>query len=178
MRKIINVVIITLFVSLNVIGQEETPKAEVFGGYSYAGSGSNGWNASVAGNFNKWLSAVADFNGQYTDTSETGISEKIKSYSYLFGPQLSIRKNKRVTPFVRALFGGAHIKTKAVESGQTFEFSDSSFSMAFGGGLDVRVSKNVAIRAFQIDYVRTKFFGETQNKGRLAFGIVFRLGTK
>jgi hypothetical protein len=47
-----------------------------------------------------------------------------------------------------------------------------------GGGLDIKVSERVAIRAFQIDYLRARFFGQTENRGRLAFGLVFRFGKK
>lgn len=178
MKKIVIVLCLVMAASLSAAAQEETPKVEVFGGYSYAGSNTHGWDASIAGNVNKWFGLVGDFSGQYTNTKEVDFREKIRTHSFLFGPQLSVRKNKRVTPFVRALFGVAYIDTNATEEGQTFLFNDKSFSMALGGGLDVRVSRNVAVRAFQADYVRTKFFGQTQNKGRLSFGIVFRIGQR
>ena len=50
--------------------------------------------------------------------------------------------------------------------------------MALGGGLDVRLSDRFAIRVIQIDYVRTEFFNQTQNKGRIAVDIVMRFGRK
>lgn len=178
MKKIVIVLCLIVFASLSAAAQEETPKVEVFGGYSYAGSDTHGWNAAIEGNVNKWFGLVGDFSGQYTNTREVDFREKICTHSFLFGPQVSVRKNKRVTPFVRALFGVAYIDSNATEAGQTFLFNDKSFSLALGGGLDVRVNKSIAIRAFQADYVRTKFFGQTQNKGRLSFGIVFRFGRR
>lgn len=178
MKKIVIVLCLIVFASLSAAAQEETPKVEVFGGYSYAGSDTHGWNAAIEGNVNKWFGLVGDFSGQYTNTREVDFREKIRTHSFLFGPQVSVRKNKRVTPFVRALFGVAYIDSNATEAGQTFLFNDKSFSLALGGGLDVRVNKSIAIRAFQADYVRTKFFGQTQNKGRLSFGIVFRFGRR
>ncbi|MDQ3798205.1 MAG: porin family protein [Acidobacteriota bacterium] len=181
LKAILFAVCLTLLICLPAFGQTnetEVPRAELFGGYSYAGSDTHGWNGSVAVNANKWFGIVGDFSGQYTNTREANFREKIRTHSALVGPQFSIRKNKRVTPFARALFGMAFIDTNATEAGQTFLFNDKSFSMAFGGGLDVRVNKNVAIRAFQADYVRTKFFGETQNKGRISFGVVIRFGEK
>jgi len=37
----------------------QTPKAEIFGGYSWARQGdvniSKGWNGSIVGNFNRWF---------------------------------------------------------------------------------------------------------------------------
>lgn len=157
---------------------QETPKAEVFGGYAYAGEGTHGWNTSVAGNVNRWLGVVADFSGQYTSLDEVDVREKIRTHSALFGPQVSLRRHKRVTPFARALFGASHVSTDATEFGQSFAFSDTTFALALGGGLDVRVNDRLAVRAFQADYVRTRFFGGTQNKGRLSFGLVFRFGRK
>jgi opacity protein-like surface antigen len=157
---------------------QEVPKAEVFGGYSYAGEGTHGWNASAARNLNGWLGLAADAGGQYTRLEEPGFRERIKTHSFLFGPQLSVRRHKRLTPFVRTLFGASHVSTEAVEAGQRFSFSDTSFAAALGGGLDIKLSERLALRAFQADYVHTRFFGETQHKGRLSFGLVLRLGKK
>lgn len=155
-----------------------TPKAEVFGGYSYGGSGTHGWNASVAGNVNSWFGLVADFNGFRTRIEEQDSFEKIRSYSYLFGPQVSLRRGRAVRPFVHALFGGARTRNTVTEAGQTFVFMDTTFALALGGGLDVRLSDRVAVRVIQADYLRTGFFGETQNKGRICAGLVIRFGKK
>jgi opacity protein-like surface antigen len=70
------------------------------------------------------------------------------------------------------------LRTETNEFGPLISFSDSSFGMALGGGLDVKLSEHVAIRAIQLDYLRTGFFNETQNKGRLSVGVVFRFGRK
>lgn len=167
-----------LVTSLAAMAQDKTevPRVELFGGYAN-GLSSHGWNASAAFNVNKWFGVVADFGGQYVNTREVDFQEKIKSHTFLIGPQISFRV-KRVTPFVRVMAGGASVNTVAVESGQTFTFAENSFVMAAGGGLDVRVNKRVAIRAFQLDYMRTKFFGESQHNGRISFGLVLRFGGK
>jgi hypothetical protein len=53
---------------------QDYPKAEVYGGYSYINidtnglssrQNANGWEASVSGNFNKWLAVEADVSGYY-----------------------------------------------------------------------------------------------------------------
>lgn len=166
-----------LLVTTSVQGQE-TPKAEIFGGYSYAGSGSNGFDVSIAGNVNSWLGLVADVGGQYSRFTDQGFTERIRTHSFLFGPRISSRKNHRVTPFAHALFGVSKLKTETDEFGPLLSFSDSSFAMALGGGLDVRISDRLAIRAIQLDYLRTRFFEESQQKGRLSFGLVVRFGRK
>ena len=157
---------------------QDTPKVELFGGYSYAGSGSNGFDVSAAGNVNDWLGLVADFGGQYTRLDDQGFTEKIRTHSILFGPRFSLRRSKRVVPFVHALFGVAYLKTETNEFGPLLSFSDTSFGIALGGGLDVGVSDHLAIRVFQADYLRTSFFDGTQSKGRISVGVVWRLGRK
>lgn len=183
---------------------QDAPKAEVFGGYSYlrlnsdtpatvslSGINLNGWNASVTGNFNKWLGVTGDFSGHYGSPSIFGVEVKTKTHLFLFGPRVSYRKSDRVTPFAQALFGGARL------NGSTSLLSDSqtAFAMALGGGVDVKASKSVAIRLVQADYVLTRFkeasiacFANpllppcpvpgraTQNNVRLSFGVVFRFG--
>jgi hypothetical protein len=158
---------------------QEIPKAELFGGYSYAGGNFHGWNASVTGNINSWLGVTADFSGHYGGFSEGNIfTEKQRAYSYLFGPRIAFRKRKRVSPFVYALFGVSQLRTRETFLGQTAVSSGSGFAAALGGGLDIRVNSRLAIRAFQIDYLRTNFFGEPGHRGRLTFGLVLRLGKK
>ena len=149
----------------------------MFGGYSYAGSGSHGFDGSVAANLNHWFGLVADVGGQYTKLDDLGFTEKIRTHSFLFGPKFSVRRSRAV-PFVHALFGVAHLKTETDEFGPSLTFKDTSFALALGGGMDVKVNNRVAVRVFQVDYVRTNFFGETQNKGRISAGIVLRFGNK
>ena len=157
---------------------QETPKAELFGGYSYTGTGSNGFDTSAALNLNKWFGLVADIGGQYTRLHNQGFTEQIRTQSYLFGPRFSLRRGKRVVPFVHALFGSSHLRTQTNEFGPLVSFADTSFGMVLGGGLDVRLNHRFAIRAFQADYLRTRFFNDTQRKGRISAGIVIRFGRK
>jgi opacity protein-like surface antigen len=155
---------------------QDTPKAEVFGGYAYAGSGSNGFVASVAGNINDWFGVVGEVGGQYSRLTDQGFTEKIQTHAFMAGPRFSFRR--KVTPFAHALFGVSKLKTETTEFGPPLTFRDNGFSMALGGGLDLRVSNAVAIRLVQIDYLRTNFFDDWQNKGRISTGLVLRFGRK
>ena len=159
-------------------GAQETPAAEVFGGYAYGGAGAHGWDGSVAVNVRPWLGLVGDLGGTYTSFDSADASERIRTHSFLFGPRVSMRRHARVTPFAHALLGAAHTDSRARELGLDFHFTDTSFAAAVGGGLDVRVSRRVAVRVVQLDYLRTNFFGGSQNNGRLAAGLVIRLGEK
>jgi hypothetical protein len=162
---------------------QDTPKAEVFGGYQYThinvdtsqtqsgGSGTgfsfNGWNASLTGNFNKYFGVAADFSGAYKSMS--GVSVKI--HTYTFGPVLSLNHEGTINPFVHALFGGAHGSASFEGTGS----GTNGFSMMMGGGVDAKVSPRLAIRAIQADWVYYRFEGIGQSKNvRISTGVVFR----
>lgn len=155
---------------------QEVPKAEVFGGYSWAEGNFHGWNTSVTGNVTKRLGIVADFSGHYG--SELGLVRVNQhAHSFLFGPRLAFR-GKKLTPFIYGLFGTTRFAESAVINGQRLSAVSTGFSLAVGGGLDVKVNDRIAIRAFQLDYFRPIVNDEPNNRGRLAFGVVLRLGKK
>ena len=166
MRKLVGLLGLTLLLALPAAAQE-TPKAEVFLGGSYIrsdGANFRGWNGSVSGNLNDWFGIVGDFSGHYYPLVNGHI------YTFTFGPQFSYRKNARVTPFVRALLGGARVGGGGV--------SDTSFAANVGGGVDIKVSDSFAIRAIQADALITRFGGSTSTDARLSVGIVLRFGKK
>jgi opacity protein-like surface antigen len=179
MRRIICAVCLALMVAAPAAAQEEVPKAEVFGGYSWAGGDFHGWGASVTGNVNRWLGVTADFSGHYSDGEPGVVRERQRAHSFLFGPRLSLRR-KRTNAFAYALFGGVRFRDEV--SAPTLNLfaagEDTGFNMALGGGLDVSLTRRTALRAFQIDYLRPTFFGEAHHRGRLAFGLVLRLGRR
>lgn len=167
-----------LFVTLSAVAQD-TPKAEIFGGYSYLranpglgapGINLNGGSGSVAFNPTKIIGVVGDFGVYHAgNIYNSGVSGNV--FSYLFGPRLSYRRD-RITPFAQALFGGAH-----ASGGSS---SNNSFAMALGGGIDVKATDHIAIRLIQAEYVLTRFnivgLATDQNNVRISAGVVFRFG--
>ena len=109
---------------------------------------------------------------------DINLRERQKINSFLAGARVSIRKHKRVTPFVHALFGPTRVSVRSTENGETSSDSDTGFSMFLGGGLDIKVNDHVAIRAIQIEYGRANLFDESQTRGRVSVGVVFRFGKK
>jgi opacity protein-like surface antigen len=179
MRKVLfTALLAALLLARTAAAQEVTPRVELFGGYSFAGGNFHGWHASVAGNVNRWFGLAADFTGHYGGaTDEDGFDERERIHGYHFGPRFSAR-GKRVTVFAHALFGASSLRTSLTGFGQRFEFADTAFSFVLGGGLDIKVGGRVSIRAFQLDYLRARLFGGIENRGRLACGLVLRLGKK
>jgi len=149
----------------------------------------NGGSASLAYNLNNWFGLAADFGGSaITRVDLSGLpSVDVSStlFTYLFGPRFSYRGNKTFTPFAQVLVGGAHI-TDVTSAGATLAKGENAFAMAVGGGLDWNVTKLVAIRVGQVEYVLTRFSAPfslmgapgTQNSVRVSAGVVFKLGSK
>ena len=171
MKKLLFFAVILLGVSALAVAQD-VPRAEVFGGYTYLrcdtddadlACNQHGWNASAAFNGNKWLGAVADFSGHYGKIED----EDINLHSFLFGPKVTFRSEK-VTPFLQALFG-----TSRIGAGDE---SDWEFAMTFGGGLDINVNEQIAVRPAQVEYFTTKMGSDFLDHFRYSAGIVFKIG--
>jgi opacity protein-like surface antigen len=189
LRKLFLIASLALLLPASALAQD-TPKAEVFGGYSYLrgdgdgdpGFNLHGWNASVAGNLNKWFGLVLDFSGHYGGQSVTINTTRVRfdanSHSYLAGPRFSYRGNEKMTPFFHALFGGVRAHGEGSLGSTNFSVTDTAFGMALGGGLDVKVHDKIAIRLIQADYLLTRFDSSNQNNARVSAGIVFRLGSR
>jgi opacity protein-like surface antigen len=179
------VVCFLAFLSLcgGVAHAQETPKLDVFAGYSYIRenpgprSGDsfslNGGSASVTYHIKDWIGGVADFGGYHNgDILGTGVDGTLSTY--LFGPRVSYRSYKHFTPFGEALFGAAH--AGASIAGGTLG-SHNAFAMAIGGGVDYRLTNRFSLRPLQVDYLLTRFSegslnNQTQNNLRASTGIV------
>ena len=143
---------------------------------SHGGSGSFTYNAS------KWLGLTGEFGGYRFDRDLfplTGSSTPVSGgfVSYLFGPRLNWRKFDHFVPFGEFLVGGATGGTELIGTA-----TQSAFAMAAGGGVDMVLTKNLAWRVAQLDYLMTSFSGSAvtatgrQNNFRAGTGLVLRFG--
>jgi opacity protein-like surface antigen len=175
-RKLTAMVAILILGSLFAAAQESTSKFDLFGGYAYfngstSGAASrfslNGWNLQGSYNLNRWLGATADFGGYYGSP----FSLSANDYSFLFGPTASLRTS-HFTPYIHTLFGVDRFHASLLGGSVT----NSAFAMAVGGGVDIPVKRGLAIRAAQLDWLRSTHFSNTQNNLRVSTGLVFRFG--
>jgi len=195
MRLITLIAFLLVTLSAPALAQE-APPVEIFGGYSYfrpeGGGNTHGWNASFAANVKGLFEIVGDFSGHYgsqslrteiTDDSFPGTvtinaDSDVSVHTFLFGPQFSYRRNRRVVPFARAMFGASRLGADAtIRFGNTSldsSFADIGFAMAAGGGVDVSLSESVGLRLFQVDYVLTNFGGNSRGNVRFSVGFVLR----
>jgi Outer membrane protein beta-barrel domain len=135
----------------------------------------NGGSASVAYNFNNWLSGVADIGG-YSKHNILGNGVSGTLSTYLFGPRVSLNRSGRFTPFAQVLVGVAHANNNFLSTGS----SQTPFAAAIGGGLDWRWTNRIRVRAGEVDYFLTHFSEvntvntQVQNNLRVSSGLVFR----
>ena len=157
----------------------------------------NGFEAAGVYNFHRYVGAKVDVSGTYRNrtqtlafntgtTTATFTSEaKRSAYNVLGGIQVKDNSsNARIKPFAHGLVGLGHqrinlrnVSCTGVAACPSFitNGSDSGFAGAFGGGLDVKVSDRVDIRAVQVDYNPVWFGdGATQHNVRFGVGVVFK----
>jgi len=167
------------------------PKYEIAGMFNYMNVrpgdpfdafGSQGGSGSFTYNASRWLGLTAELGGLHYDRNVfplTGSNQSISGglTTYLFGPRLNLRKFDHFVPFGEFLVGGAHAgKQLTGDQGQ------SAFAIAAGGGVDVVITRYLAWRFAQLDYVMTNFSGigvggnARQDNFRVGTGIVLRFG--
>jgi opacity protein-like surface antigen len=147
------------------------PKAELFGGYSYTKEGEeslHGGEASLALRLTRWIAVEADVSAHYG--SELGISTS--RLFFLGGPRFAYR-SRSVTVFTHYLAGGVRSRAGITVLGVDITENRTNFAVAFGGGVDVRLSDRWAIRA-QADYALIRADGSTEKEPRFSAGAVYR----
>ena len=180
--------------ALPVIAQaQESPRTEIFSGYSYLRADDNGAGLdrdlngfNVSGNITvlrRWLGIKADVSGHFGQTPiATGVpSTDQRQFLFLFGPQFSLRRSGKIQPFAHALFGFTRqtLKNDAISG----DLTDTGFAFAAGGGVDLKaIGSRLSLRLLQADYVLTKFGdgaasgNNTNNNLRISTGMVVRFG--
>jgi hypothetical protein len=162
--------LIILFLALSAFAiPSRAQSIDVSAGYSYfrlGGSGGlnqNGVSGSVAYNLKSWdwLGLVGDFGGYHG--SVLGVS--LNTYTYLFGPRLTLRNPSKINPFAQALLGGSRI---TIGSGGG---SSNQFAYSVGGGVDIGLLPHLAFRP-QVDYVGLNTTGSHTNCTRVSAGFV------
>lgn len=154
-----------------------------------------GFETAIIGNLNRSLGIKGDVSvhfGHYKEEDFTvscalpncpmqTANSHTRLFNFLVGPELKLRNHTRLTPFADALFGLAHTSTFFHTSGSSLNFTgttaDTGFAMAFGGGLDVRLTNRFSFRFSSDDDLaqgQTSPVGtpKTLNSWRVSFGVL------
>jgi outer membrane protein OmpA-like peptidoglycan-associated protein/opacity protein-like surface antigen len=187
------------FATLAAAQEQPPPKWELFGGYSVFDPGATihgqlpgallplssrlEWNprgagASVTYDFNRWFGLTLDTSTHW-GSGESGIPKRIDDAAFSnlsFGPKITFR-HKHFSPFLEVLVGDHRLMPDA--------FHDiDKLGFMFGGGIDVNVSRHIALRLIRADYVMSSYrYGapgvtpSTDIRGlRAQTGLVFMFG--
>lgn len=192
------VIILSLFTAV-ASAQEQSPKWEFYGGYSFFDPGADvhgqlpgglfplssrlevnprGAGASVTYDFNRWFGLTLDGSDQW-GSGETTIAKTIDDAglgNISFGPKVTFRR-KHFSPFLEGLVGVHRLTPEAFHDVDRLGF-------LLGGGLDINLSRHIALRLLRADFVMSSYrFGPaattptTDIRGaRLQTGLVFLLG--
>ncbi len=176
MSKICALAVALLFVPLTLAAQD-TPKTEVYGGFSELVANVNqssfempGLDFSVTENVNHWFGGTLDFSSQFG--KDAGL--KVNSQSLAYGPVVSYRRNPKLVPFGHLLLGAFRGSADYLNISKP----EYEFGVYAGGGLDVKLGENLSLRVIQADYLMTRFSNTRQDNMRISAGLVFRFGHK
>jgi len=152
----------------------------------------NGFNQAI--NLSQKLAVVFDFSHNTKELTINNLAlgqasfaaaeTKINTNLFLFGARLSNR-SEGTNFFGEAMVGGFNrrVEAKDAASGTSEKLSSTDLAFALGGGADVSVGKNFAIRIFQVDYILARASADSpvgenrlSNNFRFQIGVVFRWG--
>jgi outer membrane protein OmpA-like peptidoglycan-associated protein len=188
-----------MFATFAAAQDQPAPKWELYGGYSYFYPNSNihgqlpgaplpfpgtnlesnprGVGASITYDFNNWFGLTLDTSTHW-GSGEAGLPHRIDDAAFSnlsFGPKVTFR-HEHFAPFVEVLVGDHRLMPDA--------FHDvDKLGVMFGGGLDVNLSRHVALRVIRADFVASNYrYGppgitSTDLRGvRLQAGLNFMFG--
>jgi len=192
------VAVLFLFASLAQAQDPPAPKWELFGGYSFFQPGADihgqlpgalfplssrlesnprGAGASLTYNFNHWFGLTLDTSTDW-GSGESTFEKKIDDTAFSnlsFGPKITFR-HTHFSPFLEALVGDHRLMPDGFHDVDKLGFM-------FGGGLDLNLSRHVALRLLRADYVMSSYrYGppgipDTEIRGvRLQAGVNFMFG--
>jgi outer membrane protein OmpA-like peptidoglycan-associated protein len=157
-----------MFATLAAAQDQPAPKWELYGGYSFLDPGANihgqlpgallpissrlesnprGAGASLTYNFNHWFGLTLDTSTHW-GSGEKGLANRIDDAAFSnlsFGPKITFR-HTHFSPFLEVLVGDHRLMPDA--------FHDiDKLGVMFGGGLDINLTRHVALRLIRADYV-------------------------
>jgi hypothetical protein len=173
-RVAVVLIVYVIFCGHLPAGAQDMPRLQVFGGYSYTRfdsrsfgfanpSNLNGYTFSPAYNLLYGFGVAAELSGQY--------GSKLNFRDLAVGPQF-LHPWGKSRFFACLLVGDARTLVQIANTE-----GDTARAIVLGGGMDRDISSRFAIRLFQVDYIHSTLFKDTQNNLRFSTGLVYQWGT-
>ena len=167
------IAVLFTFATLAAAQDQPVPKWELYGGYSFfyphsdvhgqlpgavlpfpgtrLESNPRGAGASLTYDFNHWFGLTLDTSTHW-GSGEATFARRIDDAAFSnlsLGPKITFRSN-HFSPFLEVLVGDHRLMPDA--------FHDiDKLGFMFGGGLDVNLSRHVALRLIRADYVMSSY---------------------
>lgn len=135
-----------------------------------------GGRVEANGSLPHGFGVVAEVAAEYA-SNINATNENLGLVTYLFGPRYTLRNRSRIKPFAQFLLGGVHGFDGLFPSAAQPVANPDALAFAGGGGLNLEISRRLAIRAVQADYLQTQLPNGATNRQdhlRVGAGIVFR----
>jgi len=183
--------VMLLFLPVAVCAQNDAPRWEAAGGYSYVRANifpscgcfnGHGGSGSLVFRPKAWLGVVGELGAVHSGDIQ-GSGRDLTLFTYQGGLRLFIAPQRRATPFVHVLAGGGRASGSLYDvpiPGRSGTGPDNSIAVTLGVGLDVKAGKHLSLRLVQADWLYTQFHNganDKQHNLRISAGIVFRFGS-
>jgi hypothetical protein len=170
----------------------EIPKTEISFGFDYQHASLSGGAVATDGNVTDTSAGIKGFAIEYSHylhggslgytidyarDSSKAIDPTGNGYersSYMAGPTYRLHRYGFFSPAIHALAGIDRDRFTVPSDGTTFYFSDTDFAAAAGATVDGNLTRHVAIRLAQVDYLYTHHYGNNQSSFRYIGGLVVR----
>ena len=205
---------LALFICLPALAQQDhVNRYDLYTGYSQLNSPSvslqqYGFNTSFGVNVNGWFALGGDFsalqgNGSialsgtkaapllapFLNGQDPSLPFSATTYTFAVGPQLNIRKWKKLTLFVRPGLGVLHERAElkappnlapliSLVPGLAPQLTNTVVFYGGGGGFDYNANRHMAIRV-SADFIHTNLFSDLlqpRNAIRVSVGPTWRWG--
>jgi opacity protein-like surface antigen len=153
----------------------------------------HGFNVAGVYNFSRYIGVKGDVSGTYdrgdfriggaTPSAVTGTTRN-SLYNVLGGVQFKDNSaDRRVKPFGHVMVGAGFARSKVTLScsGSSCpgglivpEESQTGLASVFGGGVDIKISDRIDLRAVQLDYNPIRYSNSIDHNVRIGVGIVLK----
>lgn len=121
--------------------------------------------------FTRFGSGSVGVNAEIADSAKGGSSTDANLLTGMVGVTIKSR-NSRIQPFFKGDVGVARLAAR--NALLKFDKSDAGFAFSAGAGVDFRLSKSVAVRVLEVDYLGTRILGQNVPHVRASSGLVFK----